>query len=104
MTHLTEDQFEQLYDESLDVEKFNALWHHLDHCEICFDQLSQRLGEHNKFLTVSDDRLVSDGFERNLMRRINREEAAQTVLRFSFEGLLKVTLFLSKAIFTIGSK
>jgi hypothetical protein len=104
MTHLTDEQFQRLTDGSLEAEQSEGLWHHLDSCEFCLDKFNQRLEEHSGYLAVNEETMTSNTFQRKLMQRINREEAARSILNFGYNGLSTVLALLVQAIFAIGSK
>ncbi len=94
MTHLTEEQFERLYDGSLEAEETEAMLRHLDDCEACLHQLDQWSEGHNVLLVVDEARAMSETFQHKLMQRINREEASRAVMRLCFDHVLRVFVFL----------
>ena len=104
MTHLTEEQFQRLTDGNLETEQSEALWHHLDSCEVCLDRLNQRLEEHSGYLAIGEETVTSNIFQRKLMQRINREEAGRSILNFGYHGLCAVFILLVKSIFAVGLK
>jgi anti-sigma factor RsiW len=99
MTHLTEEQFERLYDGSLEAEEMEAMLRHLDDCEACLDRLDQWSEGHDVSLVADDAGAMSETFQRKLMRRINREEASRAVLRLCFDHALRVFVFLATPFF-----
>lgn len=103
MTHLTDEQFQWLTDGSLEAEQSEALWHHLDGCEICLDRLNQRLREHNVSLDSYEETATSNDFQRRLMQRINREEATRAILNFGYNGLSTVFTLFIKSISAVRS-
>ena len=52
MTHLAEEQFQQLAAETLDPAEAEAVWRHLDTCESCLDRLSQWFEEYEVSLDL----------------------------------------------------
>lgn len=104
MIHLTEEQFQRLTDGNLEAEQSEALWHHLNGCEVCLDRLNQRLEGQNMFLGNLEDTVISNTFQRKLMQRINREEATRAFLSFSYHGLSSVFYLLIKTSRAVGSK
>ena len=105
MTHLTDEQFQRLTDGGLEDEQSEALWHHLDGCEICLDRLNQRLEERTVPLALGEETVISThDFQGRLMRRINREEATRAVVNFGYNGLSTVFTLLVKSVFAIRAK
>ena len=104
MTHLTEGQFQQLYDESITFEQAEALWQHMDGCDFCLDRLNEWYEECNISLTMDTQVVNSDAFQHKLMRRIHREEAAKAVINFGYHGMAAVFKFFIQSIFASGSK
>jgi hypothetical protein len=104
MTHLAEEQFQQLAEEALDAAEAEAMWQHLDTCESCLDHLGQWLEEYEVPLDLETKSVDFDIFQRELMQRIQREDATRTMLSFFYTGLLAIFTFLIKSILAIGSR
>jgi hypothetical protein len=104
MTHFTEDQFQQFYDESLDAETSEIILHHLENCESCLDRFNQWLEAGDPLPANGAQPFFSDNFQHKLIRRINREEAARAMVRFSVNGLLAVFGLAVRSLFIARSK
>lgn len=102
MTHLTEEQFQALYDGSLDTAAEEAILHHLDRCEACLDRLNRWYEAQSDFVASNKDIQVSNTFQPRLMRRINRAEAGRALLNFGYRGLVAVFTLLANSVFTMG--
>jgi hypothetical protein len=104
MTHLVEEQFQQLAAESLNPVEAEAIWRHLDTCESCLDRLSQWFEEYEVSLDLKTKSVDFDTFQRRLIQRIQREDATRTILSFCYTSLLAIFTFLVKSILAIGSR
>jgi anti-sigma factor RsiW len=104
MTHLAEEQFQQLVEGTLDSAEAEAIWRHLDTCESCLDRLSQWFEEYEVSLDLKTNSVDFDTFQRRLMQRIQREDAMRTMLSFCYTGLLAIFTFLVRSILAIGSR
>jgi anti-sigma factor RsiW len=104
MTHLAEEQLQQLVEDALDSAAAETIWRHLDTCESCLDRLSQWFEDYEISLDLKTKSVDFDTFQRRLMQRIQREETTRTMLSLFYTGLLASFTFFVKSILAIGSE
>jgi hypothetical protein len=104
MPHLTEEQFQQLADDTLASTEVEVIWRHLDNCESCLDHLSQWFEGHHISVDMKANRVEADTFRWKLMQRIQREEVTRTMLSFSYTGLVAIFGLVVKSILAIGAR
>jgi len=101
--HLSEQDFIKAYNEGLDDEQTGDIWHHLNSCEACLEQFALWVERQVGLWHMNPDIRPSDMFQRELMQRIQREEATRTLISFGWNGLTTAFTFMMKSISVIGS-